>query len=186
MNLAKKYPKALEYFQKLDILSIDILIQLYYCFVYFLITCGILVWGNTYETSLKSLTTLQNKAIRIITFSKRDEHSNPIYAKLKLLKIKDLVHFHNALFMFHYYHNQLPNAYINFFQSVSSVHQYKTRLASKASYYTAPIRTNYGKFSIKFMGPTVWNQIDGKLKNSSLKSFKQKIKESLLETYSKH
>ena len=97
------------------------------------------MWGNTYETSLKLLTALQNKAIRIITFSKRDEHSNPLYAKLKLLKIKDLVHFHNALFMFHYYHNQLPNAYVNFFQSVSSVHQYRTRLASKASYYTPPI-----------------------------------------------
>ena len=87
----------------------------------------------------KLLTALQNKAIRIITFSKRDEHSNPLYAKLRLLKIKDLVHFHNALFMFHYYHNQLPNAYVNFLQSVSSVHQYRTRLASKASYYTPPI-----------------------------------------------
>ena len=129
---------------------------------------------------------MQNKTIRIITFSKRDEHSNPLYAKLKLLKIKDLVHFHNALFMFHYYHNQLTNVYVNFFQSVSSVHQYRTRLISKESYYTAPIGTNYGKFSIKFMGPTVWNQIDEKLKNRSLKSFKQKMKESLLETYSKH
>ena len=144
------------------------------------------MWGNTYETSLKSLTTLQNKAIRIVTFSIRDEHSNPLYVKLKLIKIKDLVYFHNALFTFQYYHNQLPNAYVNFFQKVSSVHQYRTRLASKASYYTAPIRTNYGKFSIKFMGPTVWNQIDEKLKNSSLKSFKQKMKESLSETYSKH
>ena len=84
------------------------------------------------------------------------------------------------------YHNQLPNAYANFFQSASSVHQYRTRFASKASYYTPPIRTNYGKFSIKFMGPTVWNQIDEELKNLSLKSFKQKMKESLLETYSKH
>ena len=88
--------------------------------------------------------------------------------------------------MFHYYHNQLSNAYVNFFQSVSSVHQYRTRLASKVSYHTALIRTNYDKFSIKFMGPTVWNQIDEKLKNSSLKSFKQKMKESLLEAYSKY
>ena len=55
------------------------------------------MWGNIYETSLKSLAILQNKAIIIITFSKRDEHSNPLYAKLKLLKIKDLVHFHNTL-----------------------------------------------------------------------------------------
>ena len=89
--------------------------------------------------------------------------------------------------MFHYYHNQLPNACVNSgFQSVSSVHQYRTKLASKASYFTAPIRTNYGKFSIKFMVPTLWNQVDEKLKNRSLKSFKQKMKESLLETYSKH
>ena len=186
-ELGKRISKSIIILPKIrHFVSIDILIQLYYCFVYSRITYGILVWGNTYETSLKSLTALQNKAIRIITFSKRDEHSNPLYAKLKLLKIKDLVHFHNALFMFHYYHNQLPNAYVNFFQSVSSVHQYRTRLASKASYYTPPIRTNYGKFSIKIMGSTVWNQIDEKLKNRSLKSFKQKMKESLLETYSKH
>ena len=119
-ELGKKISKSVGILSKIrHFVSIDILIQLYYCFVYSLITYGILVWGNTYETSLKS-------------------------------------------------------------------HQYRTRLASKASHYTAPIRTNYGKFSIKFMGPTVWNQNDEKLKNSSLKSFKQKMKESFLETYSKH
>ena len=70
-ELGKKISKSIGILSKIrHFVSIDILIQLYYCFVYSLITYGILVWVNTYETSLKSLTTLQNKAIRIITFSK--------------------------------------------------------------------------------------------------------------------
>ena len=42
------------------------------------------------------------RAIRTITFSKPDEHSEPLFKELEILKLTDLVTLHNALLMYHY------------------------------------------------------------------------------------
>ena len=55
-------------------------------------------WGNTYSSSIKPLITLQKRAMRIITFSKPDEHSESLFKELEILKLGDLVSLHNALF----------------------------------------------------------------------------------------
>ena len=36
--------------------------------------------------------------MRIITFSKPDEHSEPLFKELEILKLGDLISLHNALF----------------------------------------------------------------------------------------
>ena len=86
--------------------------------------------------------TLQKKAIRIITFSKPDEHSESLFKRLELLKLIDLVYYQNALFMYQYHNHMLPKAYDEFFKEISSAHKYNTRLACKSSYYIHGIRTN--------------------------------------------
>ena len=73
--------------------------------VYPFLTYGSIAWGNTYATTLKPVVVLQKKAVRIITFSNRDAHSNPLFSKLGLIKLMDLVTIHTALFMFQYHHN---------------------------------------------------------------------------------
>jgi hypothetical protein len=44
-------------------------------------------------------------------------------------------------------------------QDINRVHQYNTRLACKKSYYLPKIRTNYGKFNIRFVGVKIWNSV---------------------------
>ena len=56
-----------------------------------------------------------------------------------------------ALFMYDHYFNRLLLIFNDFFKSINKVHQYKTRLASKISYYLPKARTNYGKFNIRFL-----------------------------------
>ena len=52
--------------------------------------------------------------------------------------------------------------------SVSSVHLYNSRLASKSTYYINTIKSNYGKFNIRFAAEKVWNHLDESiLKNTS-------------------
>ena len=51
-------------------------------------------------------------------------------------------------------------------------YSYNTRNASKLSYYLPKVRTNYGKFNIRFQGPMIWNSIDEDFKSSSLSLFK--------------
>jgi hypothetical protein len=52
-----------------------------------------------------------------------------------------------------------------------------------SQYYIDKIRTNYGKFSLRFQGPKAWNDIDDKYKTLSKSSFKNKIAENMILIY---
>ena len=110
-------------------------------------------------------------------------NTNPIYIKLKILKLHDIIYFHNAIFMYDYYSNNLPSIFNSFFIEVKQKHNYNTRLASKSSFSLPQIRTNYGKFNIRFNGPKVWNSIDDNLKTLRKPMFKKELKIYLLESY---
>jgi len=60
-----------------------------------------------------------------------------------------------AVFMFQYHHNLLPKVFDNYFTCISSKHHYNSRLASKSTYHIDQVRTNYGKFSLHFSGPSI-------------------------------
>lgn len=122
-----------------------ILHQLYYSIIYPFLTNGLLIRGNTYSSTLKPLITFEKRAIRIITVSKPDEHSEPLFKESEILKLTDLVTLHNAILMYHSYYNLLPSSLENFFQSVASVHSYNTRLASKSTYYSNNYQYHHNK-----------------------------------------
>ena len=126
---------------------------------------------------------LQKKAIRIINRSKYDDHTNPLFKASSILKLEDLIYFHNALFMYDYYNNNLPNVFNTFFTKPSAIHGYNTRFASKLSFSIPHARTNYGKFNIRFTGAKVWNSVDDEIKNLSKASFKIRLKDVLLSSY---
>ena len=50
---------------------------------------GIVIWGNTYDNSLKRLIILQNKVVKIVAGGQRQEHVTPFYHRLQILKLKD-------------------------------------------------------------------------------------------------
>ena len=54
--------------------NLDILINLYYSLMHPFLIYG-LVWGSTYHTNINPLLILQKRSLRIMTFSKFDEHS---------------------------------------------------------------------------------------------------------------
>ena len=116
--------------------NINVLTKLYYALIYPFLIYGILIWGNTYPTTIQPLFVLQKKTMRIITFSKFDEHSSPPFKQLKIIGIFYLITLHMAIFMYKF-HNQF-------------LHRYNTRLAEKKSYYLPSARTNYGLFNIRF------------------------------------
>ena len=84
--------------------------------------------------------------------------------------------------MYHYYYN-LPSSFANFFQTVASMHSYNTRLASKSTSYINTIKTNYGEFNIRFAAVKVWNHLDESIKHLLLKTFKNKVKLNILQSY---
>ena len=80
----------------------------------------------------------------------------------------------------HYYHfNNLSPSFKGFFSQVSFVHDHNTRTASRNTYYIDQIRTNDGRFSLRFQGPKklgIKLKINLKLsKNQPLRKKLQKV-----------
>lgn len=183
-HIAKKIKRGIGVLCKIrHFVTTQVIIQLYYSLIYPHLTYGLPVWGNTYASTLNPLVILQKRVVRIITFSKYDEHSSPLFKQLDILKITDLLSLHNALLMYDFHYCMLPPPFDNFFKPVKNVHNYNTRLASRNTYYLYQPRTNYGKFSLRSQGPKTWNLIEDSLKKLSKSSFKKAIKSNIVNTY---
>ena len=142
-----------------------------------------MVWGSNYTTNIKPIEILQKRTIRIITYAKFDAHTTPLFAKLKLLKFQDIITLYIACFMYNYSNSNIPNAFDSFFTAVNKSHTHNTRLASKSFFVFPKVRTNYGKFNIRFLGPKIWNEIEESLKTLSFCSFKRELKAHFLTLY---
>ena len=106
-EITKKIARNIGILSKLrHFISCNLLIQIYYALIFPFITYGIIIWGNTYKTNLNPLVTLQKKAVRIITFSHFQSHTSPIFKKLNLLKLKDIVELYTIISMHQYYNNR--------------------------------------------------------------------------------
>ena len=140
-----------------------------------------MVWGRTYCSNIIPLEILQKRAIRIINFAKFDEHSTPLFAKLKIIKLHDIILLYTACFMYRYSNCNLPNAFDIFFTAINTRHNFSTRLTSKFTFAFPKIRTNYGKFNIRYFNPKIWNEIEEQLKTLSFRCFKPEIKEHFLD-----
>ena len=67
------------------LITLDVLINLYYTLIYPFLIYGLVVWGNTYPINIKPLFILQKRTIRIITFLKFDEHSSQLFKLANIL-----------------------------------------------------------------------------------------------------
>jgi hypothetical protein len=94
-SICRKIKRSIGMLSKLRYyVPLKILVNLYYALIHPFLTYGIIAWGNTYATTLQPLFILQKKAMRIMTFSKYDQHSSPLFKKLKIIKLFDLITFH--------------------------------------------------------------------------------------------
>ena len=182
--VVKKIRRSIGILSKLrHYIDLSILLKLYYALIYPFLIYGIIIWGNTYESTLKPIFILQKKVLRTITFSQYDSPSSPLFKSLQVIKFYDLVPFHIATFIYKFHNQLLPTAFHSFFTKVTNIHKYNTRLAAKQSYYLPFVRTNYGKFNIRFKGPSIWNCIDKDIKSLSKAMFKKKIQAQYLKKY---
>ena len=162
--------------------DIDTLRSVYFSLIFPYLQYGALTWGVTYQSRINRIHVLNNKALRIMTFSNSRSHAPPIYRPLRILQFKDIVFTQIALLMYDYYQSSLPPAFHSYFQAISTMHSHGTR-QSKSNFYIPSISTNYGKSSLKFNGAKIWNSIDESLKLLPRNSFKKNIKENCFLSY---
>lgn len=183
-ELTKKISRSIGILCKLrHFVPSKILIQIYYSIIFPFLTYGVVIWGNTYQTNLYPLVTIQKRAVRILSFSHFQAHTSQLFKKFNLLKVMDIIKLYTATFMYQFYKGFLPKSFNDFFTPVCNRHRYNTRLASKSSFCLPQARTNYGIFNIRFSGPKLWNSIEETLKSSSIFSFKMNYKQLLILAY---
>ena len=102
-NLTRKISKSLGIIYKSSFcLKKNFLYTLYYSLVYTYLYYCACVWGLTYHSNLKRLVTLQKRAVRTISRSAFDAHTDPIFKSLKLLKFENIVFLQVAKIMYIY------------------------------------------------------------------------------------
>ena len=130
LHISKEIKRSIGIICKLRFyVTLPILLQLYYSLMYPFLTYGIIIWGNTYMTTLHPMILLQKKTIRLMTFSNFGEHTEPLFKRKELLK--DLIFHYNSLFMHDFHGNKLPLLFESFFLPVKLKHSYNKKNSFK-------------------------------------------------------
>lgn len=158
-----------------------ILMSLYYAYIHSHLSYCLSSWGNTYAIHLHQLEVLQKQALRLIAFQSHTSPSAPIFRSLNVLPLRMLFNHKLSLLMF-----RLINTELNIpgFTRSSLINYNNTRYSAQLNLLLPKARTNYGKFTVAFLGISVWNSIPSDMKSSTLLSFKRRTKEHFMNTLS--
>ena len=161
--------------------------QLYYALIYPYLNYGTMCWGNNYQTNLNKICTKQNKCIRSIFFANKQEPSLPYYQILEVLKFENVVKFKICSLAFKLYNNPstVPAIFHNFLTPTTTVHSYNTRNSTKLNFYRPQVRTNIGKFTLKYSASVMWEAVPLALKKANtFNKFKKLYKAHLISCQS--
>ena len=123
--LSNKIARAIGILNRLKhFIPVHVKLTIYFSLIYCHFNYGILAWGN----DCQRITTLQKKCIRTITNSKYNDHTDPLFSKLKLLKLADIFNLQQLKFYYKYIKGDLPEYFksLNFVPN-SNYHNYDTR-----------------------------------------------------------
>ena len=141
------------------------------------------IWGKTYKLHVDKLYTLQKRAVRLITKSSFRSPSMPLFIKLKIMPVYELIKLNISVFMFKYQKGILPEIFNNMFRINSSFHIYNTR--KREDFSVPTIHSTIRSHSICFTGVHEWNSLCNDLKSSStLSRFRTLLKRSIFEKMS--
>ena len=164
------------------LLPFSVLKMLYNSLILPYINYGILVWG----TNTQRIEKLQKTAVRIISNSKYNAHSEPLFKKLALLNISDIYKISILKFYFKYKNNMLPAYFNSIFESSATLHDYNTRNRQQ-SLANIPRTVSVAK-AIRYTVPNVIqitpDNIIQKIYTHSLSGFSLYTKKHFCDQYS--
>ena len=127
--------------------------------------------GSANKTTLAPLVVQQKKAIRIISKAKYRDHTAPLFSKLEILPLEQLILYNRLKFMHNYYFRKLPfsfhnlwltNAERNPVHELRNVNDYfipphRIELRNANDYFIPPHRIELVKRMPLFSFPAAWN-----------------------------
>ena len=118
---------------------------------------GITNWGFERDRISK----LQKRALRIMTNSRYNAHTEPLFKQLHLLKVKDIFDVQCPKFWYKFVNNELPNYFRNMFTYNHDLHDFETRNRDRLHLYQTRtsgarnvLRNHLRNYWIDF--PSIW------------------------------
>ena len=96
-----------------------------------------------------------------MTFSPFNSHTNKIFQNLNLLKVRDIIKYHQLKLVRDFYDNRLPNELRSLFQLSKDIHTTNQTLNSTYNnllFIPSFKSMTYGKKSIRYFCPKLWNE----------------------------
>ena len=143
---------------------------------------GITNWGFEWDRISK----LQKRALRIMTNSRYNAHTEPLFKQLHLLKVKDIFDVQCLKLWYKFVNNELPNYFRNMFTYNHELHDFETRNRDRLHLYQT--RTSGARNVLRHHIPELLNRFPqhliDKMKTHNMYSVAHHIKFYLIDLYS--
>ena len=142
---------------------------------------GITNWGFEWDRISK----LQKRALRIMTNSKYNAHTEPLFKQLYLLKVKDIFDVQCPKFWYKFVNEKFPNYFRDMLKYNYELHETGTR--SHDQLHSYPTRTSGARNVLRHHIPELLNKfpkyLTERIKTHSLYSIFNNIKCYLIDLY---
>ena len=182
-KISSKISRTIGIINKLKhLLPLNIKVTMYNSLILPYINFGILLWGF----KCSNIEKLQKKAIRCITCSRYNAHTEPLFKDLKLLKISDIFTLAKLKFYYKYVNANLPVRLLSFsFIPLNVIYNHSARNCNKL--FMNRVKSVFGKQSLTYDIPTVINETDAniieKIYTHSFHGYSLYIKNRFLSKY---
>lgn len=183
-HISNKISKYIGIMNKLKRFLPTRILRILYCsMIQSLLNYSLLVWG----TNNNRIEKLQKKAIRTISNSKYNAHSEPLFKELRILKIRDLFNLNVLKFYYKFVKGNVPEYFKSFvINEQNEIHDYNTRFGYLISRNVT--RTHKARHSLRNYISTVINNtnqdIIQKIHTHSYQGFSNYAKNTFLKYYS--
>ena len=153
---------------------------LYYAIFSSHLIYGSQIWGQVSNVFNNKIFKLQNRALRIISFSDFRADSKPLYANLNILKLSDQIILQNCLFVHDALSNISPICFQEYFKQTRETHLINTRGANLGCLFVSHSSTvKYGLNSITNKCISNWNSITIKFNLDLLSLSRHQLKSNI-------
>lgn len=129
------------------VLNTKQLIVIYKALVESILRYAIIIWGGTYESTLKYLQTSQNRVIKVMSKNSKRYPTKQLYAESNLLNIKMIYALQSCIFI----HTNNDKSYVN--------HSYQTRTTTNSLIEQKLYKKSLCQHFVSFTGPKFYNKL---------------------------
>ena len=133
------------------------------------------VWGHCKNVALKPLPTMHKRIIRSIAGVNISQPTRELFQRFSFLTLPNINLCMVGIFMYKCSQNE---EYVSWFRQSENVRS--TRSTEQNLMHVPQIHTEHSKQCIKYLGPTVWDDISLNIRIKSYDTFKVTFKSSLL------